>query len=73
MNHAVQVILVLQMSFVKTDQQKIIEVSGPFLEPGNDRDFELSFAGKLVAKQRLTGSVVVVFFGHMEPPASSKE
>ena len=47
MDHAVQVILILHMSFVKTDQQKIIKVSGPFLEPGNDGDFELSFYKKL--------------------------
>lgn len=73
MYHAVEVILVLQMGFVKTDQQKIIEVSGTFLELRNDGNFELSFAGKLVAKERLTRSVVIVFFDHMEPPVCSKE
>jgi hypothetical protein len=72
-DHAVKVILILQMGFIKTDQQKIIKVSGLFLELGDDRGFELSFAGKLVSKQCLTGSVVVVFFGHMESPACSKE
>ena len=64
MDYAIKVILILQMGLVKTDQQEIIKVSGFFLGLGDDRDFELSFAGKLVAKQRLTGSVVVVFFGH---------
>lgn len=39
MDHAVEVILVLQMGFVKADQQKIIEVSGTFLELRNDGDF----------------------------------
>lgn len=73
MYHAVEVILVLQVGFVKTDQQKIIKVSGPFLELRNDGNLQLSFAGELVTKQRLTRSVVVVFFGHMEPPACSKE
>ena len=73
MYHTVKVILILQMGLVKADQQKIIKVSGLFLELGMMGIFKLSFAGKLVAKQRLTDSVVVIFFGHMEPPASSKE
>ena len=72
MNHAVKVILILQMGLVKTDQQKIIKVSRLFLELGNDGNFELSFAMKLVAKQCLTRSVIVVCFGYMEPPACSK-
>ena len=39
MNHTVKMILILQMSFVKTNQQEIIKVSGLFLKLGNDRDF----------------------------------
>ena len=39
MNHTVKMILILQMSFVKTDQQEIIKVSGVLLKLGNDRDF----------------------------------
>jgi len=39
MNHTVKMILILQMSFVKTNQQEIIKVSGLFLKLGNDRNF----------------------------------
>ena len=39
MNHTVKMILILRMSFVKTDQQEIIKVSGVLLKLGNDRFF----------------------------------
>ena len=45
MNHTVKMILILRMSFVKTDQQKIIKVSGVLLKLGNDRDFNFPFPG----------------------------
>jgi len=63
-NHPVKMILILQMGLVEAYQQKVVKVSGLFLEHGNDGDFQLSVAGKLIAKQRLTGSVIVIFFGH---------
>ena len=73
MHHPIKVILILQMGLVKADQQEIVEVTWPFLKFWNDGNLQLSFAGKLVVKQCLTRSVVVVFFGHMEPPVCSKE
>ena len=45
MNHTVKMILILRMSFVKTDQQEIIKVSGVLLKLGNDRDFNFPFPG----------------------------
>ena len=56
-------ILILKMGLVEAYQQKIVKVSGLFLELCNDGDFRLSVAGKLIVKQRLTSSVIVVFFG----------
>ena len=56
-------ILILKMGLVEAYQQKIVKVSGLFLELWNDGDFQLSVAGKLIVKQRLTSSVIVVFFG----------
>ena len=56
-------ILILKMGLVEAYQQKIVKVSGLFLELWNDGDFRLSVAGKLIVKQRLTSSVLVVFFG----------
>ena len=59
-------ILILKMGLVEAYQQKIVKVSGLFLELWNDGDFRLSVTGKRIVKQRLTGSVIVVFFGHKE-------
>ena len=73
MHHAVKVILILQMGFVKSDQQEIIKIAGLFLKFGNDGDLQLPFAGKLISEQGLAGTVIVMFFGHMEPPVHSKE
>ena len=56
-------ILILKMGLVEAYQQKIVKVSGLFLELWNDGDFRLAVAGKLIVKQRLTSSVIVVFFG----------
>lgn len=73
MHHPIKVILILQLGLVKADQQEIVKVTWPFLKFWNDGNLQLSFAGELVTKQRLTRAVVVVFFGHMEPPVYSKE
>ena len=64
MHHPIKVILILQMGLVKADQQEIVKVTWPFLKFWNDGNLQLSFAGKLVVKQRLTRSVIVVFFSH---------
>ena len=48
MNHAVKMILILQMGLVKADQQEIVEVTWPFLKFWNDGNLQLSFAGKLL-------------------------
>ena len=56
-------ILILKMGLVEAYQQKVVKVSGLFLELWNDGDFRLSVTGKRIVKQRLTGSVIVVFFG----------
>ena len=44
-----------------------------FLEFWNNWDLQFPFAGELIAKQSLTGAVVIVFFGHTKPTACSEE
>lgn len=73
MYHAVKMVLILQMGFIKSNQQKIIKITGFLLKLWNDGDLQFSLAGKLIAKKRLTGAVDVIFFGHVEPPVYFKE
>lgn len=73
MHHAVKVILILQMGFVESDEQKIVKVTRFFLKLWNYGNLQFSFAGKLVVEQGLAGTVIVMFFGHMEPHVHSKE
>lgn len=60
MYHAVKVVLILQMSFIEPNQQKIIKITGFLLKLWNDGDLQFSLAGKLIAKKRLTGAVDVI-------------
>ena len=68
MHHSVNVILIFQMRLVEADQQQIIEVILFCLESWDNRDLQLSFTRELISEQRLTCAVIVVFFGHFEPP-----
>lgn len=65
MHHSVKVTLILEIRFVKPDEQQIVEVAGFFLKFGDNRDFQLSFAGRLISEQCLAGAVIVVFFRHI--------
>lgn len=49
MYHAVKVVLILQMSFIEPNQQKIIKITGFLLKLWNDGDLQFSLAGKLIA------------------------
>ena len=68
MYHSIKVILVFQMCFIKTNQQQIIEIILFYLESWNNRNLQLSLTRELVSEQRLTRTIIVVFFGHFEPP-----
>lgn len=48
MYHTVQMIIVLQMRFVKADQQQIVKVSGFGFELRNDGDLQLPLSWKLI-------------------------
>jgi len=71
--HAIKMILILQMGFVKPNEEQIIEVAGLFLKLGDNGYLQVSYSGELVAEQCLTGAVIVVFFCHVKPPVCSKE
>jgi len=49
-NHAVKVILILQMGFIKSNQQKIVKVAGFLLKLWNNRDLQFSSTGELIAE-----------------------
>jgi hypothetical protein len=40
MHHSVKVTLILEIRFVKPDEQQIVEVAGFFLKFGDNRDFQ---------------------------------
>jgi hypothetical protein len=61
-------ILIFQMCLVEADQQQIVEVIFFCFESWNNRNLQLSFTRELVSEQRLTRTIIVVFFGHFEPP-----
>ena len=62
MFYAVEVILVFQMRFVKSNQQQIIKVSSMRIKFWYNEYFPFAITGELVLQQGLTGSVIVVFF-----------
>ena len=68
MYHSIKVILVFQMCLIETDQQQIIEVILFRLEPWDNGNLRFSFTRELVSEQRLTRTIIVVLFGHFEPP-----
>ena len=68
MHHSTKVILVFQMCLIKTDQQQIVEIILFYLESWNNRNLQLSLTRELVSEQRLTRTIIVIFFGHFEPP-----
>ena len=68
MYHSIKVILVFQMCLIETDQQQIIEIILFYLESWNNGNLQLSLTRELVSEQRLTRTIIVVFFGHFEPP-----
>ena len=68
MYHSIKVILIFQMCLIETNQQQIIEVILFCLESWDNGNLQLSLTRKLISEQRLTCAVIVVFFGHFEPP-----
>jgi len=47
--HPTQVVLILQICFIKPNKEQIVEVAGLFLKSGNDGDLQLSGSGKLIS------------------------
>ena len=67
MYHSIKVILIFQMCLIETNQQQIIEIILFYLESWNNGNLQLSLTRELVSEQRLTRTIIVVFFGHFEP------
>ena len=68
MYHSIKVILIFQMRLVEADQQQIMEVILFYLESWDNGNLQLSLTRKLISEQRLTCTVIVIFFCHFEPP-----
>ena len=61
MHHPVKMILIFQICFVKTDQQKVVKITIFRLEFWYYRNFPFPFPWELVTQESLTCTVIVVF------------
>ena len=68
MHHAVKMVLIFQVGLIEADQKQIIEIIFFCFESWNNRNLQLFLTRELVSEQRLTRTIIVVFFGHFEPP-----
>lgn len=59
-------VLIFQLSFVKSNQQQIIKITISDLEFRDNRDLQFPLALELVAQQSLTGAVIIILFCHIE-------
>ena len=57
-------ISILQMRFVKSDQEKIIKITEVWLKSWYNGYLPFTFSWELVTQQGLTCSVVIIFLCH---------